>query len=172
LLDEEEELGVEEGKLGVACWLEEGEDVIELDDIDDGAEEVEGGDVGELDAADDFGDVLVVEGEEEGVEDVGVVEDGDLVVEDGEEEEGVEDVGVVVEELEDGDEPEEDVGAAARRLVVDNKDRGPELSRTAERDTTITRDKIRDRLLIVTFVLLLSLSFFLSLFSSAVPAIC
>jgi hypothetical protein len=68
----------------------------------------------------------------------------------------------------DGDE-EEEVGAAALRLVLDIKEMGPELNRIAERETTITRDKIRVFLSIVTFVLLLPAFFFSS--PSAVPAI-
>jgi hypothetical protein len=99
------------------------------------------------------------------------VEDGDVVgaAEDCgalDEDVGAEEVG---EEEEGPFEELEEVGAAALRLADDIKDRGPELNRIAERERIITIDKIRDRLLIVTFVSLLSsLRFFLSL-PSAFP---
>jgi hypothetical protein len=131
---------------------------------------------------------------EVGAEEVGVADDvGDepLVVEDGDDEigeeadeDGAADVGALVEGDEGDDvvvgELEEvgadDFGAAALKVVVDNKDRGPELISTAERERIITRDKISVFLLIVTLLLLLLLSLLLlslllSIPSSG-PAIC
>jgi hypothetical protein len=73
--------------------------------------------------------------EEEG-EEVGAAEEGAL-------DEGGEDEVV-------GD-PEE-VGAAALKVVVDNKDSGPELNRIAEREAIARRDRTSVRLLIVILV--------------------
>jgi hypothetical protein len=138
---------------------------------------------GDRDVDDDGGELLegvvVDEGEVE-VEllrevDVGAAEEGEDV--------GAAEVGALegddeVEELDDGDDEDEegdelaeegeDEGVAALKLAVDIKDKGPELNRIAERETTITRDKIRDCLLIVTLVLSLALSSLLSSISLSV----
>jgi hypothetical protein len=118
-------------------------------------------DDGEL--LDEVGDVDADVGEDVTVEE-GDVEDGVLEDEDEDEdeddevgeleevgEEGVEDK-VVGEREELG--ADDDAGTAALRLAIDINEIGPELNRIAERDTTITTDKIRNRLLIVTFALL------------------
>lgn len=126
-----------------------------LEDEDGDNEEGELGEfvgevVEELGAAvDDLGDVLEVGEEEEGAEDDGDVED--------------EDNGALVIEDELGGDC-----AAARILVVVIKweEIRPKLKRTAEREAIITRDKIRERLLIVT--LLLSLTLLLSSISLSV----
>ena len=54
--------------------------------------------------------------------------------------------------MEDGNDEDLLEGAAVR-----DEDRVPKVNRTAERDATTTRDKMRLRLLIVTLLLLLSL---------------